>query len=136
MNFNLQKKSLLYLLIGVTLITVFITFSSESKFKTEIPFSQVVKMAKKGSLQSIEVNGDRLKIIGKDDQTFTSRKEQGASVVESLYSNGVDPLTSDLQVTVKGASGLTSIIGIFLNFLPLIFLGAVLLFMFRQAQGS
>ena len=47
MNFNLQKKSLLYLLIGVTLITVFITFSSESKFKTEIPFSQVVKMAKK-----------------------------------------------------------------------------------------
>ena len=136
MNFNLQKKSLLYLLIGVTLITVFITFSSESKFKTEIPFSQVVKMAKKGSLQSIEVNGDRLKIIGKDDQTFTSRKEQGASVVESLYNNGVDPLTSDLQVTVKGASGLTSIIGIFLNFLPLIFLGAVLLFMFRQAQGS
>ena len=78
MNFNLQKKSLLYLLIGVTLITVFITFSSESKFKTEIPFSQVVKMAKKGSLQSIEVNGDRLKIIGKDDQTFTSRKVQGA----------------------------------------------------------
>ena len=132
----MQKKSLLYLLIGVTLITVFITFSSESKFKTEIPFSQVVKMAKKGSLQSIEVNGDRLKIIGKDDQTFTSRKEQGASVVESLYNNGVDPLTSDLQVTVKGASGLTSIIGIFLNFLPLIFLGAVLLFMFRQAQGS
>ena len=136
MNFNLQKKSLLYLLIGVTLITVFITFSSESKFKTEIPFSQVVKMAKKGSLQSIEVNGDRLKIIGKDEQTFTSRKEQGASVVESLYNNGIDPLTSDLQVTVKGASGLTSIIGIFLNLLPLIFLGAVLLFMFRQAQGS
>ena len=136
MNFNLQKKSLLYLLIGVTLITVFITFSSESKFKTEIPFSQVVKMAKKGSLQSIEVNGNRLKIIDKDEQTFTSRKEQGASVVESLYNNGIDPLTSDLQVTVKGASGLTSFIGIFLNFLPLIFLGAVLLFMFRQAQGS
>ena len=136
MNFNLQKKSLLYLLIGVTLLTVFITFSSESKFKTEIPFSEVVKLAKKGSLQSIEVNGDRLKIIGKDDQTFTSRKEQGASVVESLYNNGIDPLTSDLQVIVKGASGLTSLIGIFLNFLPLIFLGAVLLFMFRQAQGS
>ncbi|MQG18787.1 MAG: ATP-dependent metallopeptidase FtsH/Yme1/Tma family protein [SAR202 cluster bacterium] len=136
MNFNLQKKSLLYLLIGVTLLTVFITFSSESKFKTEIPFSEVVKLAKKGSLQSIEVNGDRLKIIGKDDQTFTSRKEQGASVVESLYNNGIDPLTSDLQVIVKGASGLTNLIGIFLNFLPLIFLGAVLLFMFRQAQGS
>ena len=136
MNFNLQKKSLLYLLIGVALITVFITFSPESKFKTEIPFSQVVKMAKKGSLQSIEINGDQLKITGKDKQTFTSRKEQGASVVESLYSNGVDPLTSDLEITVKGASGFASIIGIFLNFLPLIFLGAVLLFMFRQAQGS
>ena len=136
MNFNLQKKSLLYLLIGVTLITVFITFSSESKFKTEIPFSQVVKMAKKGSLQSIEINGNSLKIIDKDEQTFTSRKEQGASVVESLYNHGIDPLTSDLQVIVKGASGLTSFIGIFLNFLPLIFLGAVLLFMFRQAQGS
>ena len=137
MNFNLQKKTLLYLLIGVTLITVFITFSSsEGKFKTEIPFSQVVKMAKKGSLQSIEVNGNQLKITGKDNQTFTSRKEQGASVVESLYNNGVDPLTSDLEISVKGASGLASTIGLFLNFLPLIFLGAVLLFMFRQAQGG
>ena len=37
---------------------------------------------------------------------------------------------------VKGSSGLGNFIGLFINFLPLIFFGAVLFFMMRQAQGN
>ena len=48
----------------------------------------------------------------------------------------VDPLANGVQVLVKGSSGLGSFFGILINFLPLIFFGAVLLFMMRQAQGS
>ena len=37
---------------------------------------------------------------------------------------------------MKGQSGLSSFVGIMINFLPLIIFGAVLLFMMRQAQGN
>ena len=37
---------------------------------------------------------------------------------------------------MKGSSGLGSLFGVLINFLPLIFFGAVLLFMMRQAQGN
>ena len=53
-----------------------------------------------------------------------------------LQEAGVDPLSSGPEVFIKGSSGLGSLFGILLNFLPLIFFGAVLLFMMRQAQGN
>ena len=43
---------------------------------------------------------------------------------------------SRVNVTVKGSGGLSAIFGLLFNFLPLIFFGAVLLFMMRQAQGN
>ena len=39
-------------------------------------------------------------------------------------------------IRVKEKSQLSSLFGLFLNFLPLIFFGAVLLFLLRQAQGG
>ena len=39
-------------------------------------------------------------------------------------------------ITFKGSGGLNSFFGILINFLPLIFFGALILFMMRQAQGS
>ena len=43
---------------------------------------------------------------------------------------------TELQIEIKGSSGLSSLFGILINFLPLIFFGAILLFMMRQAQGN
>ncbi|MFP6635062.1 MAG: ATP-dependent zinc metalloprotease FtsH, partial [Dehalococcoidia bacterium] len=43
---------------------------------------------------------------------------------------------SGVSVTFEGSSGLSSLLGLMLNFLPLIIFGGLILFMMRQAQGS
>ena len=131
-----MRNSFIYLLIVVAVIAIFFTLYSDAGGSKEIPIDEVISMAQRGSIETIEINGDRLTIYTNRGETFTSRKEVGASVIEMLQGSDVDPLSSDLSIEVKGSSGLGSLFSIFLNFLPLIFFGAVLLFMMRQAQGN
>ena len=131
------RNSFIYLLVIVAIVAIFFTlFSGPTADNREIPISQVISMAARGQLESIDVRGDELEVRTTGQETFTSQKEEGASVVEILKRSGVDPLASDLEVTVKGSSSLTNLFGILITFLPLIFFGAVLLFMMRQAQGN
>ena len=71
---------------------------------TEIPLTQVIEMARSGDLQSIEVSGDKLEVRTLRGETFASRKEEGRSMVELLYREGVDQMASGLQITVKGSA--------------------------------
>ena len=137
MNSRWMRNSFIYLLIIVAVIAIFFTlFSEPLGGSREIPISEVITMAARGDIDTIEVNGNNLTVITTSRETFTSRKEDGSSVVEILERAGVDPLASNVQIIVKGSSGLGSLFGLLINFLPLIFFGAVLLFMMRQAQGS
>ena len=137
MNSRWMRNSFIYLLIIVAVVAIFFTlFSEPLGGSREIPISEVITMAARGDIDTIEVNGNNLTVITTSRETFTSRKEEGSSVVSILERAGVDPLASNFQVVVKGSSGLGSLFGLFINFLPLIFFGAVLLFMMRQAQGN
>ena len=90
-------------------------------------------MAKSGQVETITVENDSLRIKVEGGSEFTSRKERGSSVLELLREAGVE---EGVEVKVRGSGGLSSIFGLLINFLPLIFFGAILLFMMRQAQGS
>ena len=98
--------------------------------RAEIPVSQMISLANAGKLKSIDVSGDNLSAEGFDGQNYTSRKEPGSSIVEQLNEQ------SSVDISVKGSSGLGSVIGIFFNLLPILFFGGLLIFMMRQAQGS
>ncbi len=137
MNPRWMRNSFIYLLIIVAVIAIFFTlFSEPFGGSREIPISQVIAMAARGELASIEVSGDKLTITTTSQESFSSRKEEGSSIVEVLERAGIDPKTSNLEIRVKGSGGLGNIFSILLNFLPLIFFGAILLFMMRQAQGN
>ena len=137
MNSRWMRNSFIYLLVIVAVIAIFFTLLSEPLGGSrEVPINQVVSMAAKGQLDSIEVRGDKLSVMTTSGESLTSRKEEGASVVEILGNAGVDPVASNVQVVVKGSSGLGSLFGMALNFLPLILFGGILLFMMRQAQGN
>ena len=132
-----MRNSLIYLLIIVAVIAIFFTlFSQPLGGSQEISINEVVALTARGDVAAIEVRGDMLDILTVSGESLTSRKEEGASIVEILERSGVDPVTTNVEISVKGSSGLSSIIGILFNFLPLIFFGAVLLFMMRQAQGG
>ena len=137
MSSRWMRNSLIYLLIIVAVIAIFFTlFSRPLGGSQEISINEVVALTARGDVAAIEVRGDNLDILTVSGESLTSRKEQGASIVEILERSGVDPVTTNVEISVKGSSGLSSIIGILFNFLPLIFFGAVLLFMMRQAQGG
>ena len=132
-----MRRSLIYLLIIVAITAiVFTLFSDSVGGSQEISINEVVSLAARGDLAVIEIRGNELDILTVSGEALTSRKEAEASVVELLERAGVDPLTTKIEIVVKGSSGLSSLFGILFNFLPLVFFGAILLFMMRQAQGN
>jgi len=137
MNPRSMRSLFIYLLIGVAALAIFFTvFGEPFKESSEVPVSRMLSMAADGKIKSIEVKGDTLNAVTIDEKELTSRKESGSSIVELLESAGVNQGLGGLEVSVKGNSGFGSLLGVLLNFLPILFFGAVLLFMMRQAQGS
>ena len=130
-----MRKTLVYFLViaGVTAV-VFTLLSGSLGGSEELSINEVITMASRGQVESIEVKGDSLTVTTFSGESFESRKESGSSIVEILREAEVDP--SRVDVVVRGSGGLSSMLGLLFNFLPLIFFGAVLLFMMRQAQGS
>ena len=130
-----MRNSFIYLLLIVALVAIVFTFfSGNLGGSNELSINEVITMASRGQVESIEVKGDSLTVTTFSGETFESRKESGSSIVEILREAEVDP--SRVDVVVKGSGGLSAMLGLLFNFLPLIFFGAVLLFMMRQAQGS
>ena len=134
MNSRLMRNGFIYLLIVVAVLAIFFTLFSDVGGSQEIPIGTAVEMIKKGEVEMVEVRGDRISLYTTRQETFTSRMEQYAVFVDLLQSFDGDPQMTEIHV--KGSSGLGSFFGLILNFLPLIFFGAVLLFMMRQAQGN
>jgi cell division protease FtsH len=132
-----MRKTLIYLLITVAIVAIVVNLlSSAVGSDQEIGINDVVAMTARGNIDTIEVKGDSLTILTTSGETLMSRKESGSSIVEILQRGGVDLATSNVEIIPKGQSGLSSILGVLFNFLPLIFFGAVLLFMMRSAQGN
>ena len=136
MNSRWMRNSFIYLLIVVAVIAIFFTLFSDASSTPEIPVSEVISMAEQGVVETVEVRGDKLTVVTNRGESFTSRLEEELSVLETLTLAGVNPLDSNIKIDPKGSSGLGSFFRLLLNFLPLIFFGAVLLFMMRQAQGN
>ena len=136
MNTKWLRNGFIYLLIVVAVIAIFYTLFPSVGGSDEKSISEVIAMAKQRQIDTIEIRGDKLTAYTTRGEAYTSRKEGGASLLELLTDAGVDPYGSNPTVIVKGSSGLGSLFSILLNFLPLIFFGAVLLFIMRQAQGN
>ena len=129
-----MRNGFIYLLIVVAVLAIFFTLFSDVGGSQEVPIGTAVEMIKKGEVEMVEVRGDQITLYTTRQETFHSRMEQYAVFVDLLQSFDVDPQMT--EINVKGSSGLGSFFGLILNFLPLIFFGAVLLFMMRQAQGN
>ena len=137
MNPRSMRSIFIYLLISVAVIAIFFTmFSEPFGGSEEVPITEIIGRAQAGQLKSIVVNGDSLEATTIDDENLTSRKELGSSIVEQLESAGVNNGRGEVDIVVEGTSGFGNLLGILLNLLPIIFFGAVLLFMMRQAQGN
>ena len=137
MSSRWMRNSFIYLLITVAVIAIFFTlFGEPLRGSEEISINEVVALAIRQEVVTIEVRDDDLDVTTVSGGLFTSRKEKGSTIVGILSDAGIDPTTSDLEIIVKGSSGWSSIFGLLFNFLPLILFGGLLIFIMRQAQGG
>ena len=135
MGSHWMRNTIIYAVVAIAIILVFYNFTAGSRGEQK-DIASVLQMARENRLRSIVVDGDNLTVSPREGADFNSRKEPGTSILEVLTQAGVETGEGGVQVTVKGSSGLSNIFGLLFNFLPLIFFGAILLFMMRQAQGS
>ena len=83
MSPRLMRNSFIYLLITVAVLAIFFTlFSDTLGGSQEIPVSEVISRSVRGEIERIEVRGDRLAVFTTSGDSYTSRKEAGASMHE------------------------------------------------------
>ena len=136
------RNGFVYLLVIVGVIVIFYTLLPSFGASSDVPLTTVVAMAKNDEIREIAVDGRKLTItpnvssrVGSD--RLYSRIGNDTDVINLLVESGVEiGPPSGVSVTFEGSSGLSSLLGLLLNFLPLIIFGGLILFMMRQAQGS
>ena len=137
-----MRNSFVYLLVIIGVIVIFYTLLPSFSGRNEESVTTVIAMARSGDIREIQVDGKKLTVYPKTvsrggAESFISRIGDDTDVVSLLVDSGVQVgPPSGVEVSYKGSSGLSSFIGLMLNFLPLIFFGGLILFMMRQAQGS
>ncbi|HLA49429.1 MAG TPA: ATP-dependent zinc metalloprotease FtsH, partial [Candidatus Saccharimonadales bacterium] len=113
-------------------LVIYTAFNQPSQLK-EVPFSQLVTEANSGNIQKIQVNGNELLITpkGQSKPTEKSFKEEGSSI----YQQGLEQGKVEI-VNKPGSSGGSFWVQLAINLLPVIIIAAILIFMFRSAQGQ
>ena len=137
-----MRNGVVYLLVIVGVIIIFYTLLPSFGASGDVPLTTVVAMAKNDEIREIAVDGRKLTIIPNvssrvgSDRLY-SRIGNDTDIINLLVESGVEiGPPSGVSVTFEGSSGLSSLLGLLLNFLPLIIFGGLILFMMRQAQGS
>ena len=122
------------ILIGGSLLVLLLMIVPRGPSVPELEISQVLEMAEAGQLETIEVTGDKLAVTTVDGNQFKSRKEPSVSILELLQSRGVTvgPGTVEVEIKQDGGGFLPAV----LSFLPLILIGALVLYMMRRGQGG
>lgn len=130
---NTVRLTLFWVLLIVTTIAVLAVISPSKELKT-VPISQVITRANDGEITKLEVEGNNVKVTpkGQDEATEKSVKDPSGT----LYDQG---LNEDAKVQVENVEpsgtgeALWTMVGILL---PVLLIGALFLFMMRQAQGQ
>ena len=135
-NTRWMRNSFIYLLIIVAVIAIFFTMMGSIGGTEEMDFSDVLALANEGQIQKIEVQGEKLTVYTGGEK-FKSQIGKDTDILEVFHNANIEVYGPEgVNVKFKTGGGFGSVFTILINFLPLIFFGALILFMMRQAQGS
>jgi len=138
-NANWSRNNIfVYLLILVAAAALFLSiFQSTDSRPEERDISSIARSVQDGTVQSIEVNGEEVTVTLNDDTVVRTRKDEEISLLETLESLGVTPeQLENLEYTVESPSQAGNWLALLGSIGPLIFVGALLFLLMRQAQGS
>jgi cell division protease FtsH len=125
-------KNLLYFL-GILILAsiLYTTFGNPNKSKTEsVPISQISQSVTEGKVSKVTVQGNAVKAELKDGGTLKAQKEDGVGI-------GDYGITPD-KVTLSVNSDTAGFVWYALAYtvLPVVLIGGLIYFMYRNAQGG
>ncbi len=131
------RNSFIYLLILVAIVAIVLTiFMGGSEKTQDQTLTQFIASAKAGEVEKVEVDGAKLKyeLVG-DNIKYETKMEEGDTVRQILQDSGLSPEEFPV-IEIPKSSPWGNILGIFIQFLPVIIIVGLLFFFLRQAQGS
>lgn len=111
-------------------------FSNKTEVKNNITISELSTFVKQNKVTDIKVIGDKLEIIS-GTTTYTSKKENGVGVVETLYDFGVSTSSvSGIKINISDDTSWKSYLGLFGLLLPVLFLILMIFMLMRSVKGA
>lgn len=143
MNSRSQSFFVYFLLIVAIGAMLYMGFRENTNVKEPLTINEVAKAIQDGEVARIIIESDDTFTVvytnGKEEDGVESRKEPDATLVDQLSSLGVTMeqlAPENVVVEVRAPSAWGGVLSGALYLLPVLFMGGVLWFIFRQAQGS
>lgn len=133
MNNNLFRNIGLWVAMGIALFMLYQAFQGENENinNRNIAYSEFVDAVERGNVRSVLIKGNQIDGIYTDNNGgFSTYAPYDPELVKKLKEQNI-------EINVKPSEeGKTSLVGIFLSWLPLIIIVAVWIFFMRQMQGG
>ena len=141
MNSRSQSFFVYFLLIVAIGAMLYMGLNQDGQSDEPLTISNVAQQVQDGDVGRIVVgSNDTIRVIkpnGTEDDAVESRIESNTTLVEQLRNFGVTPeQLSEVNIEVSAPSVWGGLLSGALYLLPVIFMGGLLWFIFRQAQGS
>ncbi|KLD64156.1 ATP-dependent zinc metalloprotease FtsH [Dyella japonica] len=133
---EMAKNLLLWLIIAVVLLTVFQSFNPHGASSSDLPYSSFVQSVDNGNVASANISADQPAAISgklKDGSSFRT-----VAPVLGWSTNGVVKQMQDKGVEVRQepSNNGFSLLGLLLNWLPIILIVGVFIWFMRQMQAG
>lgn len=138
MNSRSQSFFVYFLLLVAIGAMLYVGFRDNTSTSEPLTISKVAQQVQDSSVSRIVVEGnDTIRVVTNDGTEAESRKEADTTLVDQLRSFGVTTeQLAKVEVEVSAPSVWGGVLSGALYLLPILFMGGLLWFIFRQAQGS
>jgi len=138
MNGNWSRNAFVYLLIIVAAAALFINIYQPGEGPEEISLSRLASALQRGNVESVTINGNEARVVLKENgATVLVRPESDMPITETLTGMGVAPdQLAAVTIKYEAPGNTANWVSLAVNLLPLLFVGALFFFLFRQSQGS
>ena len=126
---NMLKNLVIWLVIGLVLMTVFNQFNTRQTAQPPMEYSQFLEEVKSGRITKVTIEGRQLKATTTEGKRVTSYSPGDIWLVSDLLKYGV-------KVEAKPEEEPSLLMNIFVSWFPMLLLIGVWIFFMRQMQGG
>ena len=126
---NMMKNLVIWLVIGLVLMTVFNQFNSRQAVQAPMEYSQFIEEVKAGRIAKVTIEGRQLKATTNEGKRVTSYSPGDIWLVSDLLKYGV-------KIEAKPEEEPSLLVNIFVSWFPMLLLIGVWIFFMRQMQGG